>query len=49
MNELMTENNIKIEDMIYEIRGKHIMLHSELSVTECHDYDYDKLERRILC
>ena len=26
MNEIMTKENIKIEDMIYEVRGKQVML-----------------------
>ncbi len=34
MNELMNEN-IRIEDMIFEIRGKQVMLDSELSITKC--------------
>lgn len=36
MNEVVTKENIKIEDMIYEIRGKQVMLDSEISVTKCH-------------
>ena len=31
MNELMIKNNIKIEDMIYEIRGQQVLLDSDLS------------------
>ena len=31
MNELMETENIKIEDMIYEIRGKQVMLASDLA------------------
>ena len=31
MNELMIKNEIKIEDMIYEIRGKQVMLDSDLA------------------
>ena len=30
MNELVTKENKKIEDMIYEIRGVHVMLDSDL-------------------
>jgi len=30
----MNEQTIRIEDMIYEIRGVQVMLDSELSVTE---------------
>ena len=38
MNEVIIKDTIKIEDMIYEIRGKQVMLDSELVVTKCHDY-----------
>lgn len=31
MNELMVKENIKIEDMIYEIRGKQVMLDSDIA------------------
>ena len=31
MNELINKEQIKIEDMIYEIRGKQIMLDSDLA------------------
>ena len=31
MNEVITKENIKIEDMIYEIRGKQVMLDSDLA------------------
>ena len=31
MNEIVEKENIKIEDMIYEIRGKQVMLDSETS------------------
>ena len=31
MNEIIVENNIKIENMIYEIRGKQVMLDSDLA------------------
>ena len=34
MNEVITKENIKIEDMIYEIRGKQVMLDSEISATK---------------
>ena len=36
MNELIETENIKIEEMIYEIRGKQVMLDSEMSITKCH-------------
>ena len=31
MNELIIKNNQKIEDLIYEIRGKQVMLDSDLA------------------
>ena len=31
MNEVITKENIKIEDMIYEVRGKQVMLDSDLA------------------
>jgi len=31
MNELLTTDNIKIENLIYEIRGKQVMLDSDLA------------------
>ena len=31
MNELIIKENIKVEDMIYEIRGKQVMLDSDLA------------------
>ena len=34
MDEIAVTDDIKIEDMIYEIRGKYVMLDSELSVTK---------------
>lgn len=33
MNELINDND-KIENLIYEIRGKQVMLDSEISVTK---------------
>ena len=33
----------KIENLIYEVRGKQVMLDSEISVTKCHDYLNDKI------
>ena len=32
MNEIVVQDNIKIEDLIYEIRGKHIMLAADLAL-----------------
>ena len=31
MNEIITKDDIKIENMIYEIRGKEVMLDSDLA------------------
>ena len=31
MNELIIKDNLKIEDLIYEIRGKQVMLDSDLA------------------
>ena len=31
MNEVVTKEDIKIENMIYEIRGKQVMLDSDLA------------------
>ena len=36
MNEVLLKDDIKIEDMIYEIRGKYVMLDSDLGrIYEC--------------
>lgn len=43
MTELLEQESIKIEDMIYEIRGKQVLLDSEISATKCHCYLYDKI------
>lgn len=40
MNSIMEKENIKIENMIYEIRGKQVMLDSEISATKWHDKEY---------
>jgi len=42
MNEII-EKQVKIENMIYEIRGVQVMLDSEISVTKCHYYIYHKI------
>lgn len=34
MNAIKEKENIKIENMIYEIRGKQVMLDSEISATK---------------
>ena len=31
MNEIIVKENIKVEDMIYEIRGKQVMLDSDVA------------------
>ena len=31
MNDLIVKDNIKIEDLIYEVRGKQVMLDSDLA------------------
>lgn len=31
MNEIIVKDNIKIENLIYEIRGKQVMLDSDLA------------------
>ena len=43
MNEIMGKEDIKIENMIYEINGVEVMLDSEISATKCHDYLYDMI------
>ena len=40
MNEIIVKDNIKIENMIYEVRGKQVMLDSEISATKWHDKEY---------
>lgn len=40
MNATKEKENIKIENMIYEIRGKQVMLDSEISATKWHDKEY---------
>ena len=40
MNEIIVKDNIKIENMIYEVRGKKVMLDSEISATKWHDKEY---------
>lgn len=34
INDLIIKEDIKIENMIYEIRGKQVMLDSEISATK---------------
>ena len=38
MNELIKQE--KIENLIYEIRGKQVMLDYEISATKWHDKEY---------
>ena len=40
MNEITNKDDIKIENLIYEIRGKQVMLDSEISTTKCHGIIY---------
>ncbi|MBR1376611.1 MAG: hypothetical protein IJ565_02235 [Bacilli bacterium] len=40
MNGIINED---ISSMIYKVRGKQVMLDSEISATKCHDYLYDKI------
>ena len=46
MNELIVKET-KIEDMIYEIRGKQVMLDREISTNKCHYYLYDKINNTL--
>jgi len=32
MNELLVNEKIKIENLIFEVRGKHVMLDSDLAI-----------------
>ncbi len=34
MNDLIIKDNIKIEDLIYEVRGKQVMIDKEISATK---------------
>ena len=43
MNEIIEKEKIKLEDMIYEIRGEEVMLSSEIYATKYHYYLYDKI------
>lgn len=42
MNNIVIKEG-QIQKMIYEVRGKQVMLDSEMSATKCHDYLYDKI------
>ena len=43
MNEIIEKENIIIEDIIYEIRGKQVILDREIFAIKCHSYLYDKI------
>lgn len=43
MNEIIEKEDINIENMIYEINNVEVMLDSEIAVTKCHDYLYNKI------
>lgn len=34
---------LEVENMIYEIRGKQVMLDREILSTKCHNHLYDKM------
>lgn len=40
---MWTKRKLKIEDIIYEVRGKQVILDSNISETECHYYLHDKI------
>ena len=35
MNEIINKDKVNIENLIYEIRGKQVMIDSEISATKC--------------
>ena len=41
MKEVVIKNEVVIENLIYEIRGKLVMLDSEIAAIKCHRY-YNK-------
>lgn len=43
MNNVIIKDKIVIENLIYEIRRKQVMLDSEISETKWHDYIYKKI------
>ena len=43
MEDILVKDDIKVENMIYEVRGKQVMLDSKLSATKWHDYLIDKI------
>lgn len=40
MNEIINKDKVNIENLIYEIRGKQVMMDSEISATKCHGIIY---------
>ena len=46
MNKIVVSDNIKIENMIYEIRGKNVMLDSDLAML--FGYETKQLNRQVL-
>ena len=40
MNEIIVKDDIKIENLIYEVRGKQLMLDSEISMVKWHGKEY---------
>ena len=40
MNEIINKDKVNIENLIYEIRGKQVMIDSEISATKCHGIIY---------
>ena len=40
MNEIVVKDDVNIENMIFEVRGKQVMLDSEISATKWHDKEY---------
>ena len=43
MNNTFIKDEVVIENLIYEIRGKQVMLDSKIAVTKCHNYFYGKV------
>ena len=43
MNEVIEKETIKIENMIYDVRGIQGMLDSEISAIKCHYYVCNKI------
>ena len=46
MNKIIVKDNIKIENLIYEIRGKQVMLDSDLAML--FGYETKQLNRQVL-